>query len=388
MPPIMRIPYRLITLIILPLVFAGCTNLSARPDTTNKTALRIYKKLPRYADLAQQNWPPIYAAQLPLRKGMQDSAIPAIRERLVMLGDLKNNTPKGSTTFDSALKAGVKQFQWRHGLRPDGEVGENTLDSLNVSPKIRLAQLQKSMQKWAEFPENEGSRYILINTAGYKMKLIKDGKKIIDMKIVNGKPSRETPELFSKVETIVLNPKWNVPYSIMRRDIIPKVAEDPHYLAKERIRIFESWAKDSKEINPANINWAKAARAGLPYKMTQDPGDHNALGRVKFVFANSHDIYMHDTPHKELFDKVKRAFSSGCIRLEHPFRLVEYFIQENDNLEPDQVYANLESGNTKYLRLKNPMPIYVTYIRAWVDEKGLPHFREDVYKRGAGTRSS
>lgn len=374
-----RLPYRL-SLLVLPLFLAGCAGVSGRPNTTNQTALRIYKELPRYTSLAQQEWRPIHTAQLPLRKGMSDSAIPAIRQRLTQLGDYRGPQAT-SKTFDSYLKTAVKEFQWRHGLKPDGELGENTLEALNVPPSARLAQLEKSMKKWAEFPQNEGSRYILINTAGYKMKVIKDGKNVLEMKIVNGKPSRETPEIYSKVETIVLNPKWNVPFKLVKKDIAPKVLEDPEYLAKERIRVFENWQPGAKEINPADIDWAKVAEQGTPYKLTQDPGEFNALGRVKFNFVNSHDIYMHDTNHKELFSQAKRAFSSGCIRLEKPFRLVEYFIQENDNLEPDQVYTHLESGDTKYLKLKNPMPIYVTYIRAWVDEKGRPHFREDVYQR-------
>ena len=156
---------------------------------------------------------------------------------------------------------------------------------------------------------------------------------------------------------------------------------DPDYLEKEGIKIYSSWASNASVIDPTSIDWSQVSEEGFHYKMTQEPGDLNALGRVKFVFDNSHDVYMHDTPHKELFSNMQRAFSSGCIRLEQPFKLVEYFIQEDGGLNADQIYSQLETGKTKYFRLKNPMPIYITYITAWVDDKNRPHFREDVYKR-------
>ncbi len=379
-----QIPARTLLSVIVPLILAGCahTGYNAQaPVTSNHTAHRIFQSLPKYAQLTREPWPQIHAKSLPLKKGSSGQSVAEIRQRLAKLGDLHGNLDQNISIYDAQLTQAVKEFQWRHGLKADGEVGSKTLEALNVSPQQRLAQLEKSMNKWAAIPENEGSHYIMVNTAGYYMNVVKDGKKVLDMKVVVGKPSRETPEIYSKLETIVLNPSWNIPYKIMKKDVIPKIVEDPNYLSTENISVYSSWQQGASKVDPANVDWAKAAEQGVSYKMTQAPGDHNALGRVKFVFNNSHDVYMHDTPHKELFDEAQRVFSSGCIRLHHPFRLVEYFIQENQNLEPEKVYSQLESGQTKYLRLKNPIPIYVTYITAWVDKEGRPHFREDVYGR-------
>ena len=241
------------------------------------------------------------------------------------------------------------------------------------------------MKKWAQFPENEGSRYIRVNIANYELDLVKDGHKIIEMKVIAGKPSRPTPEMYSKIETIVLNSKWNIPKTIARKDIIPKILKDPNYLADNNISIYKSWKKGAYRINPQNIDWLKAQQEGFPYRFTQAPGEKNALGQVKFVFLNSNDIYMHDTPQKGLFAQIQRAFSSGCIRLEKPFELVEYFIQESPNLSNEEINEQLYSGETKYVKIRNPMPIYITYITAWVDENGYTHFREDVYQRRSKT---
>lgn len=370
----------------LPLLLASCAQQAGQyqaqpPKTTNKTAARMHEALPRYAALAKQPWPAIHLDRRYLRPGTSDQSIPSIRQRLAQLGDLPSTLENHSTLYDPQLTQAMKDFQFRHGLNPDGSIGAKTIDALNVTPSERFAQLEASMRKWASFPQDEGSRYILINTAGYEMNLIERGENVMDMRIVAGRPSRETPELFSKVETIVINPSWNVPNKILKKDIAPKVMEDPAYLEKEGIKIYSSWASNASVIDPTSIDWSQVSEEGFNYKMTQEPGDLNALGRVKFVFNNSHDVYMHDTPHKELFDNMQRAFSSGCIRLEQPFKLVEYFIQKDGGLNAEQIYSQLETGQTKYFRLKNPMPIYITYITAWVDEKNRPHFREDVYKR-------
>lgn len=370
----------------LALVLAGCAPQATQyhsqaPKSSNKTALRIHSTLPQYAALAKEPWPVIHLDRAFLRPGTTDQSIPAIRQRLAKLGDLTTAVAADSTLYDQQLTQAMKDFQFRHGLNPDGTIGAKTIEALNVTPAERFQQLEASMKKWASFPQDEGSRYILVNTAGYEMNIIQRGNKVMDMRIVAGKPSRETPELFSKVETIVINPSWNVPNKILKNDIAPKVMADPDYLNKEGLRIYSSWASNADVIDPTSIDWSQVSEEGFNYRMTQEPGDLNALGRVKFVFNNSHDVYMHDTPHKELFDNMQRAFSSGCIRLEQPFKLVEYFIQEDGGLNADQIYSQLDTGKTKYFRLKNPMPIYITYITAWVDEKNRPHFREDVYKR-------
>jgi len=355
---------------------------SNAPTTTNKTALRIHASLPRYAELSQTKWPTIKVSKLPLAVGNSNKSIPLIRQRLIALGDITNyRIGNDSTLFDKKMASAVSHFQMRHGLKPDGNIGRKTLRSLNVPPSRRYQQLQLSMKKWAKFPENVGSRYIRVNTASFELDLVKDGKKVMNMKIITGKPARPTPDIYSKIETIVLNPKWNVPTKIAFKDIIPKIIKDPNYLGDENIEIYSSWSKGAYKIDPEDIDWLKARREGFPFRFTQNPGNKNALGRVKFIFLNKNDVYLHDTPQKGLFAKIQRAFSSGCVRLEEPIKLVEYFIQESPSLKQKEISEHLQGMKTKYLRVKNPMPIYITYITAWVDKKGVSHFREDIYKR-------
>ena len=378
-------PWHSLCTAALVIFIGGCTSgphVGPTPNTTNKTAQRIHRNLPTYANLARQSWSAIYPQRaLPLKLGMRDPSIPMLRERLIKLGDLADSTAAKSQRFDHALTKAVKQFQWRHGLKPDGAIGSKTLRALNVPPTARFQQLQASMKRWAKFPEKIGSRYIRVNVASFNLDLIEDGHKIITMKVVAGKPTRPTPELYSKVKTIVVNPKWNIPRKIARKDIIPKILQDPNYLADNNISIYTSWKKDAYKVDPNDIDWQKTHAEGFPYRFTQAPGDNNALGRVKFVFLNKQDIYMHDTPQKGLFAKIQRAFSSGCIRLEKPYHLVEYFIQNSPDLTHEKVITKLESGETKYIKIRNPIPIYITYITAWVDKDGYTHFREDVYKR-------
>ncbi|MCH9643778.1 MAG: L,D-transpeptidase family protein [Gammaproteobacteria bacterium] len=376
--------YRLILpSLLISLVLSGCGQSHFNPATTsNKTAKRIFSALPRYRKLAHESWPPLYF-EAPIKVGMQEAEVPRLRRRLILLGDMQatEGVDRGDT-YTRQLSLAVGRFQWRHGLKPDGVLGEKTLRALNVTPAQRLHQLEASMDRWAQFPEGEGSRYIRVNVANYRLAVVEEGRKVMDMRVVVGRPSRETPELYSKVETIVFNPKWNVPVSIARKDIIPKILNDPNYLEEHNIEVVTGWGKNAERIDPYTINWEAARRNGFPYRFTQRPGDNNALGRIKFLFDNEHDVYLHDTPNRELFDEVGRAFSSGCIRVAKPYRLVEYLIKNNDELGYDKLNTMLSSREIKYIKIKNPVPIYITYITAWVDKSGKAHFREDIYKKG------
>lgn len=374
---------RVIVLLFVGVLLSGCgPRLSdAPPATSNKTALRIHQALPSYAELSGESWPRLQLATIPLKPGSRDKAIPAIRRRLALLGDASSSIVNDNTEYSSEVASAVERFQWRHGLKPDGEIGYKTLKALNVSPAKRLVQLQTNMAKWAKFPEDEGSHYIRVNIPSFNLDLIRDGNKIMSMKAIVGHKTRKTPVLYSKIETLVFNPKWQIPRSIAKKDIIPRVLENPNYLAEQDIKIFSSWRRDAYRIDPKTIDWKKAHKRGFPYRFTQAPGDKNALGQVKFIFMNKHDVYLHDTPQKGLFDKIQRSLSSGCIRVEKPFQLVEYFFQQSPALQDKTVSDYLGTGKIEYVKIRDPIPIYLTYITAWVDENGVSHFREDIYRR-------
>ena len=376
-----RFLFGVVNLLFLAVLLNGCATSTGRPpNTSNQTAHRIYRALPEYARMLKTPWPVIHLSG-PLKVGMQSQNIPTIRNRLILLGDLSKHYASNSVLFDGALETAVMQLQWRHGVKADGAIGPKTLRALNVPPAQRLAQLRHSMNQWAEFPEDIGSRYIRVNIPSYQLDLIKDGNKVLNMKVVVGKTARPTPTLYSKIQTVVFNPKWNVPKVIVNEDIVPKVINNPNYLAENNISIYSSWKKDAYTINSADIDWQKAMYEGFPHRMTQAPGPLKPLGRVKFIFLNEHDVYLHDTPQKGIFGQIQRAYSSGCVRLEKPFQLVEYFIQENPELEHEKLNEYLSEGDIKYVKIQNPMPIYITYITAWVDKNGVSHFREDIYKK-------
>lgn len=297
------------------------------------------------------------------------------------LGDYPHSRSIADDHFGATLKRAIVRFQWRHGLRTNGVIGMKTIRQLNITPEERLQQLKTNMHRWAEFPDGVGSHYIRVNVASFDLNVIKDGDTVLSMKVVAGKPKRPTPTLYSKIETLQFNPHWNIPRGIARKDIIPRTIKNPAYLEENNIKLYSNWKKDAYEIDPATVDWEKIRTGHIPFRMTQIPGPDNALGRVKFIFLNEHDIYLHDTPQKGLFSKIQRAYSSGCVRLEKPFHLVEYFIKNNPELDTEKMNRALSTGETKYIRIQNPLPIYVTYITAWVDKQGTTHFREDIYKR-------
>lgn len=359
----------------------GIESLPTAPITSNKTAHRIHELLPNYAKLSQINWPVITSPKMPLKIGDDNSAVAMIRERLIWLGDMPKQTNTDSKKMDSALQYGVMQFQWRHGLKSNGIINQTTLDALNVTPRQRYHELISNMQEWAQLPENEGSHYIHVNIPSFKLRLIRNGDDVLSMNVIAGRATRPTPTLYSKVQTLVFNPPWNVPETIIKEDVIPGMQKNPRYLKEHHdIKVYTNWDKNAPEIDPLTIDWHNADANNFAYRLTAPPGDNNPLGRVKFIFDNEEDIYMHDTPQKELFADMKRAYSSGCIRLEHPFQLVEYFYSDNQDLNHELVNQYLSTTETKYIQLKNPIPIYVTYITAWVDGHGRVHFREDIYR--------
>jgi L,D-transpeptidase YcbB len=360
---------------------AGQTNYAA------KNYARLQAELPYYQDAAahpdKYPWPIIPQSRHLLRPGVHDGIVLLLRQRLRTTHDLPSDS-QNSLTFDKELATAVKTFQWRHGLTADGVVGADTLKALNITPDIRVQQIIINMKRFAELYQEAGSRYVLVNIPEYQLHVIDNNLDRLTMKVIVGKPTRETPELDSEITRIVFNPHWSVPHMIAQNDIVPKVIENPSYLNQNKIRIFNSQESDSVEMSTYDVDWHDAQENGFQYHLRQEPGIKNALGLVKFEFQNSHDVYLHDTPAKELFNKDKRDFSSGCIRLEKPFALVAYLTKDDDRMNGAKVRSTLETRHTTYFSVDDPMPIFITYITAWVDDNGVVHFMDDVYGKDFG----
>ncbi len=348
--------------------------------SNNPQVHKIYATLPHYERLASHAWPHITYNKA-IRPGKQSNQIPAIQQRLYLLGDLSHKPAQSSTRYSTGLVMAVKRFQARHRIATTGVIGKQTIEALNITPNQRIAQLLDSMKRWAKIPSAPSSQFIQVNVPSYQLNVVKNNQSVLAMRVVVGQPKWQTPELTSTIKTVVVNPAWNVPRNITEREIVHAVAKDPNYLQENDLTIYKNWQKDTI-IDPMQIDWHQyTGKKDLPYLLAQDPGEKNALGMVKFIFPNEHDVYLHDTQAKSLFSRDQRDFSHGCIRLEKPLLLYQYLISQNSESSQEKAAVAMQSGKTKYLRLKNEIPIYLTYITAWVDNNGHVEFAKDIYNK-------
>jgi murein L,D-transpeptidase YcbB/YkuD len=371
--------------------------MEAKADSTQTTASisfaaqnyeRLKAELPYYQDAASHPdkypWPTIPTTKKLLHLGSRENAVLLVKQRLKTSHDLQDTNPQ-TDIFDKDLTQAVKIFQWRHGLTADGVIGADTRNAMNISPDTRAKQIEINMQRWSKLAGVMSDRYILVNIPEYQLHVIDHEQDALTMKVVVGRPTRQTPELESDITRVVFNPYWNVPQKLAQKDIIPKVLRDSNYLHSNQIRIFNNQEDNAYELNASDVNWQDALENGFQYHFRQEPGIKNSLGLVKFEFQNDQSIYLHDTPAKELFAKDTRDLSSGCIRLEKPFALVAYLTQNDSRINSARIKQTLLSKKTLHFRIENPMPIYIAYLTTWVDNKGIVHFANDVYQRDFGT---
>ena len=339
---------------------------------------RLKQVLIRYRQIeAEEGWPVITGKTL--AKGSKGDHVASLKKRLHLTGELEEIIPEHENHFDAELEHAVRLFQKTHKLKENGIANAETLKLMNVPVAKRIQQLRLDMERWRWMPRDL-DRYILVDIPDFSMKVIEDGKTALQMKTVVGKTKHPTPTFSGRMSTIELNPHWNVPVSIIRNEIVPETKRDPSYIARHRIKIYQDWRHKSQEILPEDIEWDKINAQKFSYRLVQDPGAHNSLGRVKFLFPNVHDIYMHDTPSRSLFKRKERAFSHGCIRLEHPVDLAEHLLKDDHHWNRKQIQKMIGTGKHTRIALKNPIPVYITYFLVEVDDSGYPYFRKDFYE--------
>jgi len=316
-----------------------------------------------------------------LKSGRSHKNVPLLRERLRITGDYL--PCKGSSEgllYNKCLQKAVKHFQKRNGLHVDGEVGPGTLKVLNKTVEERITTLRLNLDRIKWLKKQNAKRHVIINIPDFMLYFEEDGKLRQQIKTVVGRPNNPTPIFSNKVKTVVLNPYWNLPKSIIQKEMIPKLLKNPYALTKKGIDIYTGWGKDAKIIDSATVAWGEYRYAKhIPYRFAQQPGKRNALGKLKFLFPNKYAVYMHDTPAKSLFRKNKRAFSHGCIRLQKPRELLKTFASFNDNLDFKKSQAILKGKKKTYFSLKEQVPVDVIYLTAWVDYDGVLQFRNDIY---------
>ncbi len=341
----------------------------------------LQRALIKYRRLSRSGgWPPIHDG-LKLQLNDLDDRVAFLRQRLRATGDLRVPAEDVSKNFDSVLEDAVRIFQSRHGLEADGVVGAGTLAALNVPIEERVRQMELNLERWRWLPQELGERYILINIPSFELEVIEGEKAVLEMRVVVGKTYRKTPVFSSSMTHLVFSPYWHVPPSLAVQDVLPAVQKDIGYLAEKNIKVFSGWGADTVEIDPSTIHWSELGRTGFPFRFRQEPGPKNALGGVKFMFPNAFNVYLHDTPSRELFRRADRSFSSGCIRIEKPLRLAEYVLSGASGWDAESVLAASQKGVERSVRLPESIPVHLLYWTCWVDAKGTVHFRNDVYGR-------
>ena len=327
--------------------------------------------------MAAGGWPAVAAGPV-LSTDSTGPRVTELRQRLRVTGDLETPDPADPEKFDEGLEAAVMHFQARHGIDADGKVGPGTLEELNIPAETRINQLRASLERMRWVFRDLPSKYLIVDIAGFQAYLIEDGEQIWETRVQVGKPYHATPVFKDTIRYLDFNPTWTIPPGILRKETLPAIRRDPSYLSRNNMSVVTT---SGKIVDPSTIDWA-ATTKGFPYMIRQEPGPHNALGRVKFMFPNKYMVYLHDTPSKGLFARTERAFSHGCIRTQNPFDLAEILLADQgwDRTKIDQV---ITSKKTTRINLETPITVMLLYWTAEVTDDRMVHFRKDVYNRDA-----
>ncbi|HEX7816888.1 L,D-transpeptidase family protein [Dyella sp.] len=341
----------------------------ARPQHPVYNQLR--HALATMRDMADRGgWPEIPEGPT-LKPGMKDERLPVLRQRLVVGGYLSEDHTEGDR-YDDALRDAVKRFQQEQYLEDDGNLGASTRAALNVTAEARVEQIRVNLERARWLLHAVQGDFVLVDIAGYKIAYFRDGQAIWTARVQVGKPYRSTPVFKSRITYITLNPTWTVPPTILKQDILPKVRANSNYLAANRIRVLNSKGEPVEGVdwnNPRGI------------VLRQDPGPGNSLGRVVIRFPNPYAIYLHDTPHQNLFQRGQRAASSGCIRVENPRELAELLLDDKQKWSREAIDKVIDSEKTQSVILKHPVPVLLAYWTVELHENDRPSFRQDIYDR-------
>ena len=317
-----------------------------------------------------------------LRPGDSHLLIPTIARRLYWLGDL-NSEPGDNKVYSPQLASAVEAFQSRHGLKTDAIIGPDTLRWLNTEPLARARLLASNFVARTVYQQQLGPRYLLVNIPAFELTLVDDNQVQLRSRVIVGKPYRQTPLLSSEVSNIVLNPTWTVPRGILRRDLLPQIRKDGEYLQQRHFNVYDYQGNRVEESAEA---WQKEASGRFPYRLVQQPGADNALGRYKFHFSNGFNVYLHDTPDKHLFAKANRALSSGCIRVDKVEELASWMA--NNLVRDKRTWQRMQSDyqTTQWFAFEQRLPVHLVYWTAWMDEGEVAQFRSDIYQLSPGVK--
>jgi len=342
---------------------------------------RLRTVLARYQQVAEQGGWPLLPAGPTLAPNDEHEQVVLLRARLRSEGDLPRFTLSFGTRYDTRLAAAVENYQRRHGLHVDGIVGTRTRAALNVSAAERAAQLRRAMERWRWLPRDLGNHYILVNTAGFELAAVENGKTLLRMRTVNGTPDQATPSFTATLQSLIINPYWYVPERIARDRLWPRAQANPDYLGTRGFRVFDTSNGSWQELDPARMDWARINGNGSGVRLRQEPGPANLMGRLSFVFPNPFDVFLHDTPDRSLFERDTRTFSEGCVRIEKAMALALHTLRRTPEWTEARIQEEIDALHHQTLRLPEPIPVYVLYLPSWVDDDGRAQFRDDSYGR-------
>jgi murein L,D-transpeptidase YcbB/YkuD len=283
-----------------------------------------------------------------------------------------------SNAADRDLDAAVRRYQARSGLEADGRVGSRTLSMLNIPVSRRVAQIIANMERWRWMPRSFETHYVWVNVAEAMLQLIDNGDQVLTSRVIVGNPRTPSPIFRAEITGVTANPPWDVPLSIARNEMLPRLRKDRRYLADRNMVLMNGPEGDPHGLA---INWTTISRDRFPYKIRQLPGPDNALGAVKLELPNRFSVYLHDTPGRNLFERADRFLSHGCIRVQEIVPLASYILAHNSTNGPDALADAIVTGNTKFLSLSSPLPVYILYWTAVVNGDGSFGFRNDIYDR-------
>lgn len=338
-----------------------------------KQALASYRGIAKHG-----GWGQVSPGKL-MRLGSRGERVVELRERLKASGDLETDSDEDPAEFSKTLEQAVIQFQKSVNLETDGIVGPNVLRNLNKHPEDRIGVLRINMERWRWLPEDLGRRHIRVNIAGFFLETYENWALVARHKVIVGLNYRQSPIFSDAIEYLIFNPWWYAPRKVAVKDKLPMFRYDPGYFHKSGFQLLD---RDGKQVAEGSVNWNRLSENNFPYQLRQMPGPKNALGRVKFIFPNKYDVYLHDTPSIELFAKIQRGFSSGCIRVEKPLDLAEWILSAQSGWNLDRIEKVVDRGKETRINLVDPLPIHLLYWTVFVDRGNKEvRFINDQYQR-------
>ena len=349
---------------------------SNNPVLGREAPVYMQQAIMQYQQIVQNGgWPDVPVTQQRLQIGVSDPSVQALRQRLMVSGDLPREAGI-SSAFDSYVDGALKRFQARHGLPADGVSGEYTTKALNVSAQIRLAQLQTNLVRIQSMSGDLGQRHLMVNIPAAAIEAVENERVVLRNTAVVGRASRPTHVINSKIYEVILNPYWTAPRSIVEKDIVPLMQKDPTYLERNNIRLIDG---KGQEVSPTTVDWFAPKAPNLMFR--QDPGKINAMSSTKINFHNPNNEYMHDTPQQGLFNKLMRFESSGCVRVQNVRDLTSWLLRDTPGWSRQEMERVIATRVNTPIKLAQEVPVYFVYITAWSAKDGVVQFRDDIYEK-------